>query len=321
MSKIEEAKKILQEIGLPQSQQNERSALTLLALCNLKEADSWQKACQVSMSVMGNKANAKYKGIMRFIAEHYHKQYAENTRESIRRQTLHQFVQAGIVERNPENPDLPTNSKDNHYRLTIEALNVIKSFGTDRWNKSLATFLKNTIALKEKYSGKRKLHMIPISLQNGEELFFSPGKHNELQIAIIKEFAPRFAPACVLLYIGDTAEKHLYIDKTILAQLNIPVSQHDKLPDVVLYDKERKWLFLIEAVTSHGPVTPKRIIELEEMLSNCSLGKVYVTAFPQFKEFKKYTTDIAWETEVWLADTPDHMIHFNGDRFMGPRKI
>ncbi|MFS2517149.1 MULTISPECIES: BsuBI/PstI family type II restriction endonuclease [Parabacteroides] len=29
--------------------------------------------------------------------------------------------------------------------------------------------------------------------------------------------------------------------------------------------------------------------------------------------------DIAWETEVWIAENPGHMIHFNGDRFIGPR--
>lgn len=78
-------------------------------------------------------------------------------------------------------------------------------------------------------------------------------------------------------------------------------------------------LFLIEAVTSHGPVSPKRLLELEAFLKDCKVGKVYVTAFPDMAEFKKHSGNIAWETEVWLMEVPDHMIHFNGDRFMGPR--
>jgi type II restriction enzyme len=320
MGKIDEAKEILKALGLPLKQQNDRSALTLLALCNLTENDSWKSAKQVSMSVVGNKENPKYEGIMRFISLNYNKPYAENSRETFRRQTLHQFVQAGIANHNPENPDLPTNSKDNHYRLTREALKVIKSYKTRKWDKELKNY-KNTIGtLKGKYEKKRELRKIPVTLLDGKKIKFSPGKHNEVQIAIIKEFAPRFAPGSKLLYVGDTAKKDLYLDKTALDELRVPIDQHSKLPDVVLYYKEKNWVYLIEAVTSHGPISPKRIIELKELFVHCPAGLVYVTAFPDFKEFKRHTNDIAWETEVWLTEIPDHMIHFNGDRFIGPRK-
>lgn len=319
MSKIEEAKQILEALGLPKGQQNDRSALTLLALCNLKENDKWSKARAISMSVVGNKENAKYKGVMRFIAEHYNKQYAENSRETIRRQTLHQFVQAGIADHNPENPDLPTNSKDNHYRLTPEALKVVKTYNTGNWDREIQYFRENVGFLRDKYLKKRNLRKIPVKLNDGTELHFSPGKHNEVQIAVIEEFAPRFAPASDLLYVGDTAKKDLYMDKTGLERLGIPIDEHSKLPDVVLYDNKKKWLFLIEAVTSHGPVTPKRIVEMEKMLKKCNAGRIYVSAFPDFGEFKRHTSAIAWETEVWIVSFPDHMIHFNGDKFIGPR--
>lgn len=319
MSKIDDAKTILAALGLPERQQNERSALTLLALCNLRESDRWSEAKQVSMSVVGNKNNPKYEGIMRFIAEHYGKKYAENSRETIRRQTLHQFVQARVVDQNPENPELPTNSKDNHYRLTDEALKVIRSFGTAIWNVEIKNFKDKVGTLQEKYLQKRKFEMLSVKLADGTHLNFSPGKHNEVQIAVIQQFAPRFAPGSALLYVGDTANKDLYSDIEGLKRLSIPFDEHNKLPDIVLYDKDRKWIFLIEVVTSHGPVSPKRVIELEALLKNCKAGKVYVTAFPDFKEFKKHTDDIAWETEVWLAEIPDHMIHFNGNRFVGPR--
>ena len=140
-----------------------------------------------------------------------------------------------------------------------------------------------------------------------------------MQAAIVHNFAARFAKGSAVLYIGDTANKDLYVDKKKLKELGIPVNQHSKLPDVIIYEQLRHWLFLIEAVTSHGPVSPKRIIELEEFLKNCKAGKIYVTAFPDFAEFRKHSKNIAWETEVWLADVPEHMIHYNGDRFMGPR--
>ena len=160
--------------------------------------------------------------------------------------------------------------------------------------------------------------LIPVTIE-GKEIKLSAGKHNEVQAAVIEQFAPRFAGGAKVLYLGDTANKDLHIDKKGLERIGIPITEHSKLPDVVIYDEEREWLFLIEVVTSHGPVSPKRMLELEEFLKESKIGKIYVTAFPDKVEFKKHITDIAWETEVWIADNPDHMIHFNGDRFIGPR--
>ena len=172
--------------------------------------------------------------------------------------------------------------------------------------------------LVERYERERLHTMIPLRLADGQELQFSPGKHNEVQKAVVEEFGPRFAPGARLLYVGDTAKKNLYVDEEGLAELGISITDHGKMPDVVFYDAGRNWLFLVEAVTSHGPMSPTRIVDLEDMLSECSSGAVYVSAFPDFGEFRKHMKNIAWETEVWLCDTPDHMIHYDGDRFLGP---
>ena len=173
--------------------------------------------------------------------------------------------------------------------------------------------------LKQKYSKDREMSRVPVKLQNGKVLQLSPGKHNKVQAAIVEEFASRFAQGSVLLYLGDTENKDLHIDKDKLESIGVPITEHSKLPDVVIYDESKNWLYLIEAVTSHGPMSPKRIVELEKFLKDCKAGKIYVSAFPDFSEFKKHTNDIAWETEVWIMEFPEHMIHFNGDRFMGPR--
>ena len=148
----------------------------------------------------------------------------------------------------------------------------------------------------------------------------STGSHNELQKAIIEEFAPRFAPNCECLYVGDTIEKDLVKNVDKLADLGFEITLHDKMPDVVLYKGDEDWIYFIEAVTSVGPMSQARVNDIEEMTANVSSGKIYITAFPDFKTFKKFSEELAWETEVWISDMPDHMIHLNGDRFMGPRK-
>jgi hypothetical protein len=157
-------------------------------------------------------------------------------------------------------------------------------------------------------------------LADGKQVSLSAGDHNQLQVAIVRDFGPRFAPGARVLYLGDTADKHVVMEAATLVRLGVTLTEHDKLPDVVLYDENRGWLFLIEAVTSHGPVSPKRHRELEMTFGKCSAARVYVTAFPDAALFRRYAADIAWETEVWLADNPDHMIHFNGDKFLGPYK-
>ena len=311
MSKIEEAQDILKALGLPSAQYNEMAALTFLAVCNIKENDKWAKATRQSLGVT--------KGIMKFVNENYGKSYAPNTRETFRRQVLHQFVQARVVNYNPDNPSLPVNSPRAHYALTYEVLDVVKTYKTKNWKKTLKTFIDKVGKLSEIYLKDRELIQIPVVLQNGQILKLSAGKHNEVQAAIVEQFATRFANGGTLLYLGDTAKKDLFIDAKGLKDLGIPIDQHSKLPDVVIFDHIRNWLFLIEAVTSHGPVSPKRLLELEEFLKNCKVCKVYVTAFPDMSEFKKHSNSIAWETEVWLMEVPDHMIHFNGDRFIGPR--
>ncbi|KLT66464.1 BsuBI/PstI family type II restriction endonuclease [Pedobacter sp. BMA] len=311
MHKIQQAQEILKSFGLPPAQYNETAALTLLALCQVKEDDDWVDAANPSLGVS--------KGIMKFISDNYGKTYAANSRETFRRQVLHQFVQARIADLNPDNPTLPVNSPKAHYGLTHEALTVIGSFGSEDWEDLLKKFADSFGRLTETYLKERKLNLIPVTLPNGSTLTLSAGKHNEVQAAIVEQFAPRFANNGMLLYLGDTAKKDLYVEFDKLKDLGIPIDQHSKLPDVIIYDQERNWLFLIEAVTSHGPVSPKRMHELEDLFKNCPIGKVYVTAFPDMTEFKKHSKEIAWETEVWLMDIPDHMIHFNGDRFMGPR--
>jgi hypothetical protein len=311
MSKIDEAIKVLRSLGLPRQQQNERSALTLLALAGIRKTDAWSGARASPIGIHG---------IAAFARERYGRDYAENTRETIRRQTIHQFEQACVVDRNRDSPSRPTNSPRTVYCLTDDCLKVLQAYGTRRFDAEAAAFIEKHGELRRTYDQSRRLRRIPLRLPKGAILDLSPGRHNELQVAIVEEFGPRFAPGSQVLYVGDTAQKYALCEGTALAKLGISITKHDKLPDVVLFDPKKDWLFLIEAVTSHGPVNAKRHKEMEAVLRSCRLQRVYVTAFPDRATFRKHAADIAWETEVWIAESPDHMIHFNGPKFLGPYK-
>ena len=310
MGKIEQAQEVLQALGLPAAQQNEISALTLLALSQLSEQTPWKDAKSIAMRVHD---------ILIEIKEHYGREYAENTRETIRRRVLHQFEQAGIVIRNVDDPARPTNSGLTNYILSDLVLNVIQAYGSLDWDQKQQAFFEQQGKLIEIYLKARDQNMVPLKVSDGTVYKLSPGKHNQLQAEIINEFGPRFAPGTNLVYLGDTAKKTVVLDQELIATLRIPASEHGKFADVLLYDENKNWLFLIEAVTVHGPISPKRQLELEQLLVNCTAERIYVTAFLDIATFKKFVNEIAWETEVWVAEMPSHMIHFNGDKFLGPR--
>ncbi|MFH1157301.1 MAG: BsuBI/PstI family type II restriction endonuclease [Pseudomonadota bacterium] len=309
--KIKQALEILELLELPRAQRNERSALTLLALLNLAPGQKWAAAQARMIGITP---------VMTFAHDQYGKRYAPNTRETFRRQTMHQFVEAGLALYNPDKPDRPVNSPKAVYQIEPNALALLRQYDTPEWKVSLKAYLKIRQTLASKYARERNMKLIPVMFNGGYKVRLSPGGHSQLIMAIVKEFAPRFTPDAQVIYVGDTGNKWGYFDKITLKTLGVEVDGHGKMPDVVLYYKKKGWLILVEAVTSHGPVNAKRHNELAKLFSTAKPGLVYVTAFPDRGTMARYLTEIGWETEVWVAEAPTHMIHFNGDRFLGPHE-
>jgi len=310
-NKIQETIEILIAFGFPQQQCNERSALTLLSLLDLKPDDLWIDAKSPMIGITP---------MMEFFAEHYGKQYKPNTRETVRRQTVHQFLQAAFVVSNPDDPSRPPNSPKTVYQIEVSALALVKKYGQQDWQANLEDYLRSVDTLKKKYARERKMRRIPVNLAKNKRILLSPGGQNVLVKKIIDDFCPRFTPGAHVIYVGDTQKKWAYFDRGTLARLGVEIEEHGKMPDVVVYRPDQNWLVLIEAVTSHGPVNPKRRRELAELFKGSTAGIVYVTTFLYRRTMVKYLSDISWETEVWIAESPTHMIHFNGERFLGPHE-
>ena len=305
MDKIEETRDFLNHIGMPKAQQTDICCYVILAMAGIKPDMQWKEATNEWIRIHD---------IIQFANFYYGTTYAENSREMFRKRALHHFRTAALVEDNGE----ATNSRNYRYRLTEETLQMLRVRDTIEWQPSLKRFLHYHQSLMEIYASKKKMNMMPIKI-NGQNFSFSPGKHNELQKAIIEEFAPRFAPNSECLYVGDTIEKDLVKNVKKLTKLGFEITLHDKMPDVVLYREDKDWLYFVESVTSVGPMDPKRIFEITEMTKDVTAGKIFVTAFLDFKTYKRFSEELAWETEVWIAEMPDHMIHLNGDKFLGPR--
>lgn len=304
MDKVDALKEILNKVEFPEQMQTNICIYSILALANIKKTTPWKNATNEWLRVHD---------IISFANRNYYAGYAENSRETFRKKALHNFRNAAMVEDN----GVATNSPNYRWRITDEFLRVLRNIDND--NNALLSFKKQHISLVDLYSSRRNIKKMPVKI-NGADYSFGPGKHNQLQKAIIEEFAPRFASNSECLYVGDSTDKDLVKDETKLQKLGFEITVHDKMPDVVLYREDKNWLYFIEAVTSVGPMDGKRLVELKAMTRNVSAGIIYVTAFLDFKTFKSFSDKLAWDTEVWIADMPDHMIHLNGDKFIGPRK-
>jgi len=309
MATVDEAIDVLTQLGFPRQQLNERSGLVLLALLDLTPDKAWREATAPLCGITP---------MMDFMAEHFGKKYAPNSRETVRRQTVHQFLTGGLILQNPDQPDRPVNSGKTTYQIHSFALDLLRSYGSTEWALALRRYRLRVETLTERWQKERQLQRIPVVLPDGADITLSPGGQNVLIAALVKDFCPLFTPGGNVLYIGDADEKFAIYDKPGLEGLGVTIEEHGKMPDLVVYYSEREWLVLIEAVTSHGPVDAKRHEELQGLFDESTAGLVFVTSFLDRRTLAKYVGDISWETEVWVADSPTHLIHFNGDRFLGP---
>ncbi len=178
---------------------------------------------------------------------------------------MHQFVEAAICRYNPDKPDRSVNSPKAVYQIEPTLLHVLRSFGTPQYEALLAAFLITRRSLTERYAKARAMVTIPLALKNGATVALSPGDHSELIRDIVEQFGARYTPDGELVYVGDTGDKHGFVDNDLFRSLGVELDAHGKMPDVVIYMRSKNWLVLIESVTSHGPVDSKRQFELTRL--------------------------------------------------------
>lgn len=300
---------MLRELGFDAECSNERSALVLLALLRLGSRTRWSTATAPLLRTIE---------IMGHLREHYGRDYKPNTRETIRRQTLHQFVDAGLALRNPDAPARPVNSPKTCYCIEPHALRVLRSHGAIAWVGELRAYLATRPGLLAQYADARAMQQVPVILPGGSTVGLTPGGQNVLVKEIVEEFCSRYTPGGRVLYIGDAGKDDPIYDEDALADLGVRLDKHGKLPDLIVHLADRGWLVLLEAASSHGPVDAKRRGELELLFAEANAGLVFVSCFSTRAEMRRYLTAIAWETDAWCAEDPTHLIHFDGERFLGP---
>lgn len=306
---------ILEAFGIPLSdltgRRLERMAVVFLAVADVLPGAAWATAKDVLSG-----RSLKSRDIITLLNAHYSEAISSGSYDDIRRQDLLLLVQSGIVVQT--SPGAARNAPNRGYALDRSFAQLIRQHGQSGWAAAVSAHLSIVGSLADRLAASRDIPMMPVTLPGGGQLQLSPGEHNHLQRMIIEQFLPRFGRCAELLYLGDAANKSLHLEAARLRELRFFDLDHGELPDVVAYSSQENWLYLIEAVHSFGPITPIRKVKLENAAKGCTAELVFVTAFQDRATFRKYVAELAWEQEVWLADEPDHLVHFNGDKFMGP---
>ncbi len=314
---INSAFKIIEAVGVPtddlSKRAKERTSMAVLALGGITLASGFS-SCQS----IKDQRYLRTKEVIVFHNGHLEERISSGSYDDIRRKDLVRLVGMGLVVNSAKNPEADINDGTRGYALNEDFARLIRTFGTELWSPSLQEF-----GIDEEYLAlflsERKPTKIQVKLSDSINIELLDGPHNQLQKAIIEEFLQIFGEGAEVLYIGDTSNKSLHQYDDRMVELGIDLQDRGMLPDIVAFSESREWLYLVEAVHSSNPLNPERVIDLKRnALKYCNYGVVFVTAFLTKRDFAKWMTKIAWETEVWIAESPTHMVHFNGDKFLGP---
>lgn len=246
--------------------------------------------------------------------------YSPGSYDDVRRKHLILLTTAGHVISSSSLESQSTNNPTRGYATSPAFATLLRAFGTSDWTAALAEFTKQRESLRLELERKREMKKIPVLLPSGTEVRLSSGEHNALQRDIVQEFLPRFGFGAEVLYLGDSIDRFLVRDTDKLSSLGFFVVEHDELPDVIAYSAAKNLLFLIEAVHSSGEMTELRVRKLKSKLTKCKASIVFVSAFASRAVFRKFSANLAWESEAWIAESPDHMVHFNGWKFLTIQK-
>ncbi len=305
---------ILKSVGVPVENTDrklERMAKACMAVGQIKHSFREAKSSEDGKFY-------RSRDIINFENANYGEMIADSSYDDIRRQDLKLLVEAGIVLNSSSQEGQATNNPSRGYALSPAFANLLRQYNTSSRKAALEKFIADSISLKEELERRRDLKRVPVTLPGGKHIDLSYGEHNDLQKAIIEVFLPRFGFGAEVLYVGDTKDKFLHLEREVLEKINFFPLEHEELPDVVAYSKEKNLLYLIEAYHSTGEWSEVRVRKIKRKLkdSHCTANIVFFTAFENKIVFKKKAKDIAWETEVWIADSPDHLVHFNGFKFL-----
>lgn len=313
---IREALFIIEQLGIPTEgltgRDKEKMAMALLAAGDVKKSSDWSKI---------KSANDGYgittKQCIDFYNTYLDENMSKGSYDYVLRDGLNKLIIGGIVDRSKPEANLSDSTRG--YRISAEYARIICKFGQSDWEKQVEIFNKTHKTYQERINQIRDIPQITVRTVDGKEFQLKDGEHNLIQQQVITEFLPRFGYGATVLYCGDSDNKYGVInEKDKLEEIGIHDLSQGKLPDVVAYSEEKDWIYLIEAYHTSNPITPERKFELEEMVGENAEKCIFITAFQSNESYRSCTEELAWETEIWIATNPDHMIHRNGCRFMGP---
>jgi hypothetical protein len=301
---LDEIRVILQEINLPKKFISEQTAICIKALIDKTERRGLLPGHH------NLNEGARIHDILNFSRDVIGKPVAEGTRESYRKTSLAPLLNYGLVVRH----QLSTNDPNTYYRLHPDFARIFSEKNIEERNRLIGQLQKKLNSTKERTTFRNiQRKDVHVRIDNEQTFSLSPGEHNHLEKAIVEVFSHAFLSEPQIVYIGDTAPRKGYQNRSLMRKLNLPIDTTASLPDVILFSGSESHLVIVEAVTSSGTVNPIRLEQLRKFTRGPKkLGhKIsYVTAFPSRTAFRRFIEDIVWGSSVWIENEPNNIVHF-----------
>lgn len=286
--------------------------MAFLAVGDVRTSAGWKK-----IKDSNNEYSLTTREIIAYENKHFEENISSGSYDDIKRKDLARLLLASIIVHSK--PGSNTSNPTRGYKISNEYSRIIKNYGQSDWFAQVRTFNQMHPTYQERVSTKRDIPKLIVHTPDGKEIHLKDGEHNAIQKQIIEELLPRFGYGSTLLYCGDSDNRYgIIYEKESLANLGFSDLSRSILPDVVAYSAKKDWIYLIEAYHTSNPITPQRKLELQQLLGENAKKAIFITAFENTAIYRNCLEELAWETEVWIATEPDHMIHRNGSRFMGP---
>lgn len=289
---------ILEGIGFPKQYSNEQTAISIMALQDRTPRPGLIKGHNCLAE------GARITDIINYARNDLGKNYAENTRESIRKNSLKHLVDFGLAHVNKDDPKRAVNSGKTNYTLVEEFSELLQlQESPELLSQKMLSFTDEITVNRQTYLAELQQHDILINVPFTNTIIpYSPGDHNVIAKLIVEEIFKENKQEIHLAYLGDTKDKSKYLDRELLERLRISIDQHAKLPDVIGVDLIKGEVLIFEAVASSGPVDNLRKKELELLFAKCPYPLRMATVFLKRSIFQKYSNNIAPGTTVYVIE-------------------
>jgi len=201
---------------------------------------------------------------------------------------------------------LKAKSPNSCYRLANSFVDILRE---DNWQSILDQWIQGDAV-------RRRHELQAVAAAEAKKM--ADNSHTQLIQASINHYVPAFLPGYEVLYVDDgDGDRITEEQKEILAKAGLALELGDAMPDVLLWNPEKSFLWVIEAVTSDGEVDSHKVAQMTNFSNRHNIQSIgFTTTYPTWKKFaerqKQTKANLAINSHVWILESGSTQLTVEG---------